>query len=93
MVECLCSVLFGVVCSVWSIVWCVCGVVWCVEYSVVWCVECIVVIVRRDSVEIRTWWEQHCCTAPHTAVSRDMGTLGHTASGELSSGKLHTLSN
>ena len=77
-------------CGVWSIV--VCGV-WSDVVCVEWCVVCIVVIVRRDSVEIRTWWEQHCCTAPHTAVSRDMGTLGHTASGELSSGKLHTLSN
>ena len=86
----MCGVVCGVVCGVWCVEY---TVVWCGVWSIVWCVVCIVVIVRRDSVEIRTWWEQHCCTAPHTAVSRDMGTLGHTASGELSSGKLHTLSN
>ena len=55
---------------------CVCGV--CVEYSVVCvvCVVCIVVIVRRDSVEIRTWWEQHCAAHRCKSEHGNIGTHG-----------------
>ena len=70
---------FGVVCVCVECGVCgVCGVysVWIVVCGGVWCVVCIVVIVRRDSVEIRTWWEQHCAAHRCKSEHGNIGTHG-----------------